>query len=155
MIASRAPARTRWQMDFWTRSHPLETNSTDAALAVSLSVAEFDRWRGAIMRGKFAPRGPRVAPFGFSRDIRCTYHGIRSWRLRREIDGTRENARVLLPLFFSPSYLAYSARRIGRTIYFRCVKTSDWWRHDANSTMWELIVTGSHRRGIIIKTAYE
>lgn len=56
-------------------------------------------------------------------------------------------------LFFSPC-LSCSARRIGWTIYFRCVKTSDWWLHDANSTMWELIVTRSHRRGII-KTAYE
>lgn len=86
--------------------------------------------------------------FGFSRDIRryVSRRYIRkAWRLRRErTTGRRENASSVTSFFFAPSYLAYAES--GRTIYFRCVKTSDWWRHDANFTMWELIVTGSHRR---------
>lgn len=88
-------------------------------------------------------------------NIRRTYHRARrNSRLRWEIDGTRK-LRILLPLFSPlPLLLRALLRRIDRTIYFRRVKTSDWWRHDANSTMWELIVTRSHRRGII-KTAYE
>lgn len=56
---------------------------------------------------------------------------------------------LFLSLFlFLPPWSLCPPSRIGRTIYFRRVKTSDWWRHDANSTMWEPIVTRSHRRGI-------
>lgn len=109
-------------MDFWTRSHPLETNSADAALVVSLSVAEFDRWRGAIMRGKFAPRGSRVAPFGFSRDIRCTYvryHGIYSPGLMIATKDRRdERKRESCYLFFFPSIsLTPHAESVGLFIF--------------------------------------
>lgn len=114
MIASRAPARTKWQMDFWTRSHPLETNSADAALAVSLSVAEFDRWRGAIMRGKFAPRGSRIRIFTGYSSLRIT--SLHSQSLTIATRERREKTRVLLPLFFAPSYLAY-AESVGLFIF--------------------------------------
>lgn len=124
-------------MDFWTRLYSARNPREPRE--------RFDGWRGAIMCGKFAPR---IAGWSnFSRMVRE--------RISIETICESKSSGPSTPFFsfpFSSSVFCPGRvsvlRQINRTIYFRRVKTSDWWRHDANSTMWEPIVTRSHRRGI-------
>lgn len=92
---------------------------------LSRECERFDGWRGAIMCGKFAPR---KSPENFSN---------RSKSGSEEIYEARSGGVLSYPFFFIPSLLpppfspspsissSCLLGRIGRTIYFRRVKTSD------------------------------